>query len=154
MFRWYRDVTKCYVYLRDVSRPRTDLADGSDESWELIFRKSAWFSRGWTLQELIAPALVSFFTKKGELLGNKTSLERHICEITGIPAKVLRGTPLSDFSVAERMSWAASRETFRQEDKAYSLLGIFDVKMPLIYSEGKEKAMQRLQEEIEKASKG
>jgi hypothetical protein len=52
------------------------------------------------------------------------------------------------------MSWAASRETFRQEDKAYSLLGIFDVNMPLIYSEGKEKAMQRLREEIERASKG
>ncbi|KAH6704227.1 hypothetical protein BKA61DRAFT_702991, partial [Leptodontidium sp. MPI-SDFR-AT-0119] len=73
---------------------------------------------------------------------------------TGIPARALRGSPLSDFSVAERLSWAASRETFRQEDKAYSLLGIFDINMPLIYSEGKEKAMNRLREEIDKASKG
>ncbi|KAG4431661.1 hypothetical protein IFR05_012864, partial [Cadophora sp. M221] len=154
MFRWYQDATKCYVYLPDVSRPRTDSADGSNEDWVSIFRKSEWFRRGWTLQELIAPASVDFFCKEGELLGNKASLERHICEVTSIPAQALRGRPLSDFSVAERLSWAISRETFRQEDKAYSLLGIFDVNMPLIYSEGKDKAMQRLREEIEKASKG
>ncbi|TVY34372.1 Vegetative incompatibility protein HET-E-1, partial [Lachnellula subtilissima] len=154
MFRWYRDATKCYVYLPDVSQPHSGSADMSNEPWESTFRKSEWFTRGWTLQELIAPASVDFFSKEGELLGNKASLERHICEITGIPVSALRGSPLSDFSVAERFSWAASRETFRQEDKAYSLLGTFNVNMPLIYSEGKEKAMQRLREEIEKASKG
>ena len=150
MFRWYRDATKCYVYLRDVSRPWTDLADGSNKAWESTFRNSKWFTRGWTLQELLAPASVDFFSKEGELLGTKTSLERHICEITGIPAKALRGTPLSNFSVAERMSWAARRETQRQEDKAYSLFGIFDVFLPLIYSEGRENAFQRLQEAIDK----
>ncbi|KAH6714009.1 hypothetical protein BKA61DRAFT_656555 [Leptodontidium sp. MPI-SDFR-AT-0119] len=154
MFRWYRDATKCYVYLPDVSRLRTDLADGSNEAWESTFRKSEWFTRGWTLQELVAPASVDFFSKEGELLGNKASLERHICERTGIPVNALRKSSLSNFSVAERMSWAASRETYRPEDKAYSLLGIFDVNMPLIYSEGKDKAMQRLRQEIEKASKG
>jgi hypothetical protein len=154
MFRWYRDATKCYVYLPDVSQSRTYLADTSNEAWESTFRKSEWFTRGWTLQELVAPASVDFFSKEGELLGNKASLERHICERTAIPISALRGSSLSNFSIAERMSWAASRETYRQEDKAYSLLGIFDVNMPLIYSEGKEKAMQRLREEIEKASKG
>jgi hypothetical protein len=154
MFRWYRDATKCYVYLPDVSRPRTDLADGSNEALESTFRKSEWFTRGWTLQELVAPASVDFFSKEWELLGNKASLERHICERTGIPVKALRGSSLSNFSVAERMSWAASRETYRPEDKAYSLLGIFDINISLIYSEGKEKAMQRLREEIQKASKG
>jgi hypothetical protein len=154
MFRWYRDATKCYVYLPDVSRPRTDSADGSNEAWVSTFRKSEWFTRGWTLQELIAPASVDFFCQDRELLGNKVSLERPICEVTGIPASALRGSPLSDFSVAERLSWAASRESFRPEDKAYSLLGIFDVNMPLIYSEGKDKAMNRLREEIDKALKG
>jgi hypothetical protein len=154
MFRWYRDATKCYVYLSDVSRPRTDSADGSNEAWVSTFRKSEWFTRGWTLQELIAPASVDFFCKDRELLGDKVSLERHICEVTGIPASALRGSPLSNFSVAERMSWVAGRETSRPEDKAYSLLGIFDVNMPLIYSEGKDKAMSRLREEIDKASKG
>jgi hypothetical protein len=75
MFRWYRDATRCYVYLPDVSRPRSDSADSSNEAWELTFRKSEWFTRGWTLQELIAPASVDFFSKEGELLGNKASLE-------------------------------------------------------------------------------
>jgi hypothetical protein len=144
MFRWYRDATKCYVYLPDVSQPRTDSADGSNEAWVSTFQKSEWFTRGWTLQELIAPASVDFFCKDRELLGNKVSLERHICEVTGIPASALQGSPLSDFSVAERLSWAASRETFCSEDKAYSLLGIFDVNMSLIYSEGKDKALNRL----------
>ena len=132
MFRWYRDATKCYVYLPDVSRRRTDSADKSDEGWISTFRKSEWFRRGWTLQELIAPASVDFFCKEGDLQGSKASLEPHICEVTGIPARALRGSPLSDFSLAERFSWAASRETFRQEDKAYSLLGIFEVNMSLI----------------------
>ena len=154
MFRWYQDATKCYVYLRDVSRPRNHLANRSTEDWVSTFRNSEWFRRGWTLQELIAPASVDFFCKEGELLGNKASLERHICEVTGIPAKALRGIPLSDFSVAERLSWAASRETFRQEDKAYSLLGMFGIYLPLIYGEGKENAFIRLKKKIQKSLTG
>jgi hypothetical protein len=154
MFRWYRDATKCYVYLPDVSRLRSDSADKSNEAWESAFRKSEWFTRGWTLQELAAPASVDFFSKEGELVGNKASLERHICEITRIPATALRGSLLSDFSIAERMSWTEYRETTYKEDKAYSLLGIFDVNMPLIYGEGKDRALKRLREEIDKASKG
>ncbi|KAL5327862.1 hypothetical protein ACEPPN_005568 [Leptodophora sp. 'Broadleaf-Isolate-01'] len=150
MFRWYRDATKCYVYLPDVPRPRIDPADGYNEDWVWTFQKSEWFRRGWTLQELIAPASVDFFSSEGELLGNKTSLERIICEITGIPASALRGSPLSVFSVDERLSWAASRETFRQEDMAYSLLGIFGIYLPLIYGEGKEHAFRRLKEKVQK----
>ncbi|KAH6718314.1 hypothetical protein BKA61DRAFT_717089 [Leptodontidium sp. MPI-SDFR-AT-0119] len=151
---WYRDATKCYAYLPDVSRPRSVLADNTNESWESSFRKSEWFRRGWTLQELIAPALVDFFCKDRELLGNKVSLERHICEVTGILAKALRGSRPSDFTVAERMSWTECRETTYKEDKAYLLLGIFDVYMPLIYGEGKDRALARLREEIDKASRG
>jgi hypothetical protein len=154
MFSWYRNASKCYVYLPDVERSKSGLDTGSGGPWKSTFRKSQWFNRGWTLQELIAPTSVEFFSREGERLGNKVSLEQDICEITGIPIKALRGGPLSDFSIAERMSWAASRETYRQEDKAYALLGIFDIKMPLIYSEGKERAMRRLREEIEKNVKG
>ena len=152
MFCWYRNAAKCYVYLTDVSRPTLDADVGL--SWESSFRKSRWFKRGWTLQELIAPALVEFFSKEGERLGSKKSLERHVHEVTGIPVKALRGSPLSDFSVPERMLWAEDRDTTRKEDKAYSLLGIFDVHMPLIYGEGREKAFNRLREEIDRASKG
>jgi heterokaryon incompatibility protein (HET) len=155
MFRWYNNAAKCYVYLADVSRPAFD-TDGKSSQlpWETSFRKCRWFGRGWTLQELVAPALVEFFSKEGEHLGNKRSLERHIHEVTGIPVEALRGSLLSDFSVPERMSWAEKRETTREEDKAYSLLGIFDIHMPLIYGEGREKAFKRLREEIDKASKG
>jgi hypothetical protein len=155
MFRWYQNAAKCYVYLSDVSRPAFDTDDVSTElTWESAFRKSEWFSRGWTLQELIAPTSVEFFSKEWDPLGNKASLERHIREATGIPAKALQGCPLDDFSVSERLSWAETRETTRQEDKAYSLLGIFDVHMPLLYGEGRDRALRRLQEEIDKASKG
>jgi hypothetical protein len=155
MFRWYRNAAKCYVYLADVSRPALDTdSKPSQPPWESSFRKSRWFTRGWTLQELVAPALVEFFSKEGERLGNKRSLERHIHEVTGIPVKALRGSPLSDFSVPERMLWAETRDTTRKEDKAYSLLGIFNVHMPLIYGEGRENAFKRLREEIDRASKG
>src|SRR6202030_1108708 len=113
-----------------------------------------WFTRGWTLQELVAPAIVEFFSEEGKQLGNKKSLERHIHEATGIPVRALQGSSLSDFSIPERMSWVEKRETTRKEDKAYSLLGIFDVYMPLIYGEGRENAFKRLREEIDKSSKG
>ena len=100
------------------------------------------------------PDSVEFFSKEGNQLGDRSSLERHIHEVTGIPVKALRGQHLSDFVVHERMIWAEKRETTRKEDKAYSLLGIFDVHIPLIYGEGKEKALKRLREEIDKDSKG
>ena len=148
MFRWYRDAAKCFVYLRDVSSPIVDIGDKSDQlPWESAFRTSRWFTRGWTLQELIAPTSVEFFSKSREFLGDKKSLERHICEITRIPSKALRGGPLAEFSATERMSWAETRQTTREEDMAYSLLGIFDVHMPLIYGEGKENALRRLYRE-------
>jgi heterokaryon incompatibility protein (HET) len=155
MFRWYRDAAKCYVYLADVSRSALDAdVKSSQLPWESSFQKSRWFTRGWTLQELVAPESVEFFSREGEQLGNKKSLKRHIHEVTGIPFNALRGSSLSDFSVPERMSWAEKRETTRKEDKAYSLLGIFGIYMPLIYGEGRENAFKRLREEIDKSSKG
>jgi len=111
-------------------------------------------TRGWTLQELIAPKSVEFFSKSWEPLGNKASLITIIHEITQIPDEALQGVQLSNFSITERMSWAERRETARKEDQAYSLLGIFDVYMPLIYSEGKEHAFTRLREVINVDSKG
>jgi hypothetical protein len=155
MFRWYRDAAKCYVYLSDVPRSTVNSTDRSNPlPWEWAFRHSGWFTRGWTLQELIAPTSVQFFSKDRERLGDKKSLERHICDITGSPAKALQENALSDLSVTERLAWAEIRDTTRAEDKAYSLLGIFDVHMPLIYSEGRENAFKRLREEINRASKG
>jgi hypothetical protein len=120
----------------------------------MTFRASRWFTRGWTLQELIAPTSVEFFSEDRKLLGDKKSLERHICEITRIPSKALRGSPLAEFSVTERMSWAETRQTTREEDIAYSLLGIFDVHMPLIYGKGRVNAVGRLKEAIDRKEKG
>lgn len=97
---------------------------------------------------------MEFYTKEGELLGNRLSLKQHITEVSSIPVNALRGSALSAFSAAERMSWAAQRETTREEDQAYSLLGIFGVSIAVIYGEGKERAMDRLREEIDKAAKG
>ena len=154
MFRWYHYASKCYVYLSDVSISGSIKNDQFFQgTWEPAFQKSRWFTRGWTLQELIAPASVEFFSVEGERLGDKKSLERQIHEITGITTQALQGGPLSQFSVNERMLWAAKRETKREEDAAYSLLGIFDIHMPLIYGEGRKKALVRLHKEIKESFK-
>ena len=153
MFRWYRDATKCYVYLSDVITNNLDHVNASPRSWEPAFPRSRWFTRGWTLQELLAPSSVEFFCSNKERLGDKRSLERLLQEITGIACAALQGTPLSEFSVNEHMSWAETRQTKREEDRAYSLLGIFGVHIPLIYGEGSASAFKRLQEEISKTSR-
>jgi hypothetical protein len=107
-------------------------------------QESRWFTQGRTLQELIALTSVEFFSRDGKQLSNKKTLEPYIHEITGIPIKALQGSPLSDFSVIERMPWVEKRETTRKEDMAYSLLGIFDIHMPLIYGEGRDSAFKWL----------
>ncbi|ETS76266.1 hypothetical protein PFICI_11653 [Pestalotiopsis fici W106-1] len=154
MFRWYRDAERCYVYLSDVSNTETSTLPHESQALEKSFRDSKWFSRGWTLQELVAPKTVVFYSKEGIRLGDKRSLEFLIRDITGIPANALRGTPLSDFTVSDREVWARNRQTTLEEDMAYCLLGIFDVFMPLIYGEGRERAQQRLREETRKVIQG
>jgi hypothetical protein len=145
MFRWYCKAAICYVYLADVWT--RDQIDPSLKPWETAFRNSRWFTRGWTLQELIAPPLVEFFSLNGNLLGDKQSLEVQLHEITRIPIFAFRGRSLSDFSFDERMSWTRNRDTKREEDLAYSLLGILDISIPVIYGEGKENAFHRLNRE-------
>jgi hypothetical protein len=152
MFRWYQNAKTCYVYLSDVSVENGDAAV-SILTWEGAFRSSRWFKRGWTLQELIAPPIVQFFSKEDQKLGDKISLEHMLNEITGIPTLALRGGDLSQFTVSDRMAWAISRATKREEDKAYSLLGLFNVLMLPMYGEGRDHAMKRLYEEISKESK-
>ena len=104
---------------------------------------------GLTLQELLAPASVEFFSRESKRLGDKRSLQHQIHEITGIAYSALQGATLSRFSVDERFAWIEHRQTKLEEDKAYSLLGIFDVSMPLIYGEGTEKAFKRLREQFD-----
>ncbi|OAG07547.1 vegetative incompatibility protein HET-E-1 [Paraphaeosphaeria sporulosa] len=152
MFRWYGNATRCYVYLSDISSsPLSNTEEPkSPWPWESDFRKCRWFTRGWTLQELLAPSSVEFFSQEGERLGDRNSLRRLIHEITVVPESALEGAPLSQFSVNERLSWIEHRQTKLEEDRAYSLLGIFGVYVAAIYGEGTASAFQRLREEIGK----
>lgn len=153
MHRWYSNADICYAYLWDVPT----IYSVRDPNWgtlfdvKKIFRRSKWFSRGWTLQEVLAPPLVEFFAQDWSPIGLRSNLKEHLADITGINIRALEKTELSSFSIAERMSWAAYRETTRVEDKAYCLLGIFGVHIPLLYGEGKQ-AFIRLQEAILKTS--
>ncbi|ETS79366.1 hypothetical protein PFICI_09219 [Pestalotiopsis fici W106-1] len=142
MFRWYADASICYAYLSDV--------DGYVDQWDTdsAFSHSRWFSRGWTLQELIAPKVLRFYRNDWDCLGTKRELCPVLVSTTGIPRQFLLGVmDLNEASVAQRMSWAAKRSTRRKEDLAYCLLGLFDISMPMIYGDG-DRAFIRLQEEI------
>ncbi|RDL34748.1 uncharacterized protein BP5553_07876 [Venustampulla echinocandica] len=145
MFSWYKNAWVCYAYLSDVPGD-TDLSRNVSS-----FALSRWFTRGWTLQELIASPDVLFYSASWQFLGSKLSLCELLTEITGIDEEVLKYRNLESTCVAKKMSWAAKRETTRIEDAAYCLLGIFDVNMPLLYGEG-SRAFARLQEEIMKVS--
>ena len=161
MYRWYRNARICYAYLVDVwigekredsRRISRDLKDYSPwvvtELWNM-FRKSRWFTRGWTLQELLAPSSMYFLDKHWRFLGDKVSLQKELSSITGIQQNhIIEHTSAS---AAQKMSWASGRKTTRLEDMAYSLMGIFDVNMPLLYGEGSN-AFIRLQHEIVKIS--
>jgi NACHT domain/Heterokaryon incompatibility protein (HET) len=160
MFRRYRDANRCYVYLSDVPYPPPGTGyEQTEQPWESAFRRSQWFIRGWTLQELLAPSSVEFFSSKDEhsqeyrRLGNKCSLRKWIQEITGIPCLALEGARMSQFSVEERLMWIERRQTTIPEDKVYSLLGIFDVEIPLFYGEGATQAYARLREVIDRREK-
>jgi hypothetical protein len=150
MFVWYQNAEKCYVYMTDVlASPEEAVQQACSPTWKQEFHRSRWFTRGWTLQELLAPSYVQFFSVQGTQLGDKKSLEEDIRDITAIPIEALRGQAMSKFSVTERLSWAENRNTKRREDKAYSLLGLFSIFMPLLYGEG-DNAIRRLKQEIER----
>lgn len=147
MFQWYKNAVVCYAYLSSVV--------AGPWNWKVRkqqLQQSPWFTRGWTLQELIAPRLVYFLDRQWNIIGEKSKLAAEISAITGIGKDyldILQGAraPLAQASIATKMSWASKRETGRVEDMAYCLLGIFNINMPLLYGEGK-KAFMRLQLEI------
>lgn len=143
MFHWYREAVKCYAYLGDVHV-------GSGLS--LNFQQSRWFTRGWTLQELLAPKWIDFFSSEGQKLGDRNSLESVISEITQIPIRALRGRPLYEYTIEERLAWMKRRHTKRDQDKAYGLQGLFDVSMIPNYGETSRHAMDRLIKKIRNRS--
>lgn len=141
MFGWYRNAAVCYIYLSDV------MWSADDAILDQQLRTSRWFTRGWTLQELIAPRNAEFYSADWRKIATKDQICTLLSSITGVDEKILKGAPLSDVSIARRMSWASHRKTTRIEDTAYCLFGIFDINLPLIYGEG-HKAFRRLQEAI------
>lgn len=149
MYAWYQRSDACYAFLEDV--PPKD-----SEHFSSAFAESRWFTRGWTLQELLAPMYIVFFGQDQHgtwtLLGDGVALQAEISMITSIDEAYLSGRRhVHDASIAKRMCWAASRETKREEDVAYCLLGLFSINMPMLYGEG-SRAFLRLQEEIIKRS--
>ncbi|KAK8066575.1 hypothetical protein PG997_013322 [Apiospora hydei] len=148
MFEWYRNAEACYVYLSDYSS-----SHDYNRKAPSVLGQSRWFRRSWTLQELIAPNHVAFYSREWKSIGTKAELCQTIAGITGISTGVLMepdGYKVA--STAQRMSWAASREATRGEDHAYSLFGIFEINMTPLYGEGAERAFRRLQEEIIRTS--
>ncbi|PTB59978.1 hypothetical protein M431DRAFT_514519 [Trichoderma harzianum CBS 226.95] len=143
MFRWYSMAAVCYVVLSDVE------ATSDHAVLEERMAKSRWFTRGWTLQELLAPPpeKLIFYSKEWTRLGSKKDFVDIVSSITRINKQYLQGQDLRHASVAQKMSWAALRQTSRLEDVAYCLLGLFDINMPMIYGEG-DRAFIRLQEAI------
>ena len=155
MFNWYKQAKTCYVFLFDLDSADVNTDGTNDDTAMSITARLArcrWYTRGWCLQELIAPKELRFYDRNWKYIGTKSSLTQSIFDITGIDHDVLEDSSrLFVAPIARRMSWASKRETTRVEDMAYSLLGIFDVNMPMLYGEGK-KAFIRLQEEIIKKS--
>ena len=154
MFSWYQRSAECYAFLDDLhAYQRVTQNDTTQTRFDHeAFYNSRWFTRGWTLQELLAPSEVLFFDKSGVFIGSRTQICPLISKATGIdPGYLEDNQSIWEASIAQRVSWASKRTTTRQEDIAYSLLGIFDVNMALLYGEG-EKAFQRLQDEIIKQS--
>ncbi|KAH7357270.1 hypothetical protein BKA65DRAFT_475049 [Rhexocercosporidium sp. MPI-PUGE-AT-0058] len=147
MYLWYQKSEECYAFLSDVKSVEEEDWSAPDSS----LRRSRWFTRGWTLQELIAPKVVYFYDKYWTLLGRKdgqTPFSKIIREVTGIDREVLdRKIDPLQLSISARMKWASHRQTTRLEDTAYCLMGLFQVNMPLLYGEG-NRAFTRLQEEI------
>lgn len=140
MFKWYRLAEECYAYLPDVKWE-------GDEISKSQFRESVWFTRGWTLQELLAPKNVMFYDKDWKYIRTKMELASEISSVTNIDVDSLGGD-FPDASIATKMSWASKRQTGKPEDLAYCLLGIFNVDMDIRYGEGEYKAFIRLQREL------
>ncbi len=154
MYRWYKEAAVCVVHLADLPPAEAGPSDSADAQAQAgrNLTYCRWFSRGWTLQELIAPKDVRFFDSEWVFRGTKETFMHQIYLITGIDPKVLSdSSQVVSQLVPTRMSWATSRRTTVVEDLVYCLLGIFDVNMPLLYGEG-AKAFERLQHEIIKTA--
>lgn len=145
MYRWYLNSKKCYVYLADISTRKRNHHGELRPIANSEIAGSRWFTRGWTLQELLAPTSVEFFSHSREYLGTRQDLASVIAARTGIAEDVLMGTaPVARHTRKARLSWIANRRTTYPEDKAYCLIGLLEVSMTLTPGETEEQSMRRL----------
>ena len=150
MFRWYAESDICYAFLCDVSSHKRSL-DSSYDPWRSAFRRAKWFPRGWTLQELLAPKSVKFYSTEGSVLGDKSTLEQDVHEITGVSSQALHGAPLSTFT--RRGAWAGQRIAGPQEVKTKLTASLASSKSSLFpITVKRQNASVRLKREIAQAS--
>ncbi|KAL7629483.1 hypothetical protein AAE478_001003 [Parahypoxylon ruwenzoriense] len=160
MYRYYSEAAECFIYLEDVRKYHqqsgTMLVVEVEVTREQLLdavRSTRWLSRGWTLQELLAPSKRCFFAAEWSEIEGGDDLLDTVAEASGISRLLLQDRDLlSSFCVAERMKWASNRQTTREEDIAYCLMGLFNISMPALYGEGTKKAFKRLQLEIMQTS--
>jgi hypothetical protein len=153
MYQWYGKASKCYVYLSDLA-PQYDISSEASATDLQAILDCRWFQRGWTVQELLAPSIVEFYSVDGKYLGDKKDLRLLICLKTGIPGSALQGRSMDTFTVDERLSWFDNRVTKRDEDMVYASLGLFDAHMPILYGEGLANARLRLRRELDSKMAG
>lgn len=156
MFKWYAKSFRCYVYMPDVDPLDQGVDDGytstSRRTQDAQFEKSRWWTRGWTLQELLAPFEMHFFARDWSRIAELRRYGKDQTVDLKIRLQILHATGINigewqSAGVAQRVSWAAKRQTTRVEDMAYCLLGLLGVNMPLLYGEG-EAAFPRLLAEV------
>ncbi|OAX35521.1 hypothetical protein K503DRAFT_364265 [Rhizopogon vinicolor AM-OR11-026] len=146
MFLWYRHAALTIIYLSDVPR--------SSKSGALAM--SIWNKRGWTVQEFLAPKVVLFYQHDWTLYLDDRSpnhkdcpaIMRELGDATGIDAQALGAFYPGMRGARDKLQWVSRRVTTLQEDVAYSLFGIFDVHLAVIYGEKKHNALGRLLQEV------
>ena len=147
MFNWYRNSKICIVHLADTT-----------SFWTVV--RDTWFTRGWTLQELLAPKKIKFFGKSWQYITLdstdndkdldfklKVSLWRVISTLTKIPLRTLLDFTPGINHARDALVWVSKRKTTRVEDIAYCLIGLLGIPFSIAYGEG-NMAFRRLQVEI------
>jgi hypothetical protein len=149
MFQWYADAKRCWVYLKDVTRK----IDGGEDNphWKYQLEHSRWLLRDWTLQELLAPPSVHFYSEDSVFIGDRNSMSEEISKWAEIPRQVIRKpSTRTEYSIEERLKWSRRRETRWEEDWAYGLMGLFGVRLTPDYGERRPAAEKRLREAIDR----
>jgi heterokaryon incompatibility protein (HET) len=149
MFSWYQSASVCFAYMHEVSNNNQRLKWTEDNA--VVRKTPEWFTRGWTLQELLAPKKLLLSDQDWNCIGDRENCAQVITKFTGIPLSALCGKDIQSYSYADRLAWAKGRQTTEPEDRVYSLLGLLGVSLPAVgYGIGLKAALWQLESAIEK----